>query len=456
MSNDRTISDATNALAQDGVHLLNFWLLSPDEHEHARLMSDAMGLPSAARICDLGCGTGALAELMLQMRPDMNFTLVNTNALQLAKAPEQTTRVVADMAETGLAGAEFDAVVLAYAAGHGDVVQVLEEAHRLLKPGGVLAWHDIFAATTSLSDEVMTRLNYSPVPMFLALQWAEAIGFDVMKALPDDHARISEHINEVSDLLMRLDHGLFVLRKSDRPHRFRGRKVALQFSGGKDSLACLYALRPFLEHIVVYWTNTGDAIPETKAVVDSVREWLPRFVEIGADVMRWKQDNGMPSDVVTARSHSIGMAYGMGAMRLSNRFDCCTQNLMLPMHQRMLADGVEMVIRGTKLCDTGTVPSDGAFGEYEVYLPLRDWSHAEVFSFLEDMNVPLTSVYDEFEDSHISAPECLHCTAWWEDGKQRYLEKHHPHVLMEYRASLDAVRQELRRSLVVLDAQLID
>ncbi|MFG0641366.1 phosphoadenosine phosphosulfate reductase family protein, partial [Delftia sp. WSY_22] len=55
-----------------------------------------------------------------------------------------------------------------------------------------------------------------------------------------------------------------------------GRRAALHFSGGKDSLACLYLLRPLVEQgLPVYWLSTGDTIPETRAVVDQVRAWIP-------------------------------------------------------------------------------------------------------------------------------------------------------------------------------------
>ena len=44
-------------------------------------------------------------------------------------------------------------------------------------------------------------------------------------------------------------------------------RVALELSGGKDSVACLYLLRHQLHKITVYWLNTGDAYPETLDVI---------------------------------------------------------------------------------------------------------------------------------------------------------------------------------------------
>lgn len=229
-------------------------------------------------------------------------------------------------------------------------------------------------------------------------------------------------------------------------------KPALQFSGGKDSLACLYLLRPQLERLTVYWVNTNDTCPETLSVVDQVRPWIPNFVEIRSDSPAWRRLNGAPSDVVPAVNTFIGNACGMSKMRLSGRFDCCASNIMLPLHNRMLADGVDAVVRGTKLTDTGTLPAEGPSEFYHLILPLRDWSHQQVFSYLREVGAPENRVYDHFRS--ISAPECMGCTAWWDDGKAEYFRARHPERLPEYKITLSAIRDELRRQLRVLDNEL--
>ncbi len=235
--------------------------------------------------------------------------------------------------------------------------------------------------------------------------------------------------------------------------KLEGRRPALHFSGGKDSLACLYLLRKLVEEgLPVYWLHTGDTIPETVEVVEQVRAWIPVFREIRSDVIGWRAANGMPSDVTTAQSSWIGRQYGMSGTALASRMDCCWNNLMRPMHERMLADGIDLVIRGTKLSDTGQVPTVGAGDPYEVVLPLLDWSHADVFAYLDQVGAPRSPVYDTFRA--ISAPECLHCTAWWDDGKAAYLKQRHPEVLPEYRIGLQTIRAELARRMQELDDEL--
>lgn len=440
------IKEFTMQLAREGVFLLNFWRLGRSDSEHVRRLLALAAMPQGAHVVDLGCGTGEFARLALDQRPDLRFTLVNNHQWQLQQGPEGAAQVLADMAHTPLADGCADVVVMAYSLGHVDVVAGLEEAGRLLKPGGQLVLHDIHVPDEGAADAVMAELQYEAHPLEHLKFWASMIGFDVVESVRDGYCTPSPTVCSMSRVLDRLDHAVTVFVKADRPHRFRGRKVALQFSGGKDSLACLWLLRPFLpRYITVYWTSTGDTIPETVEVVDWARGWVPKFEVIQADVRAWQAEHGMPSDLVPARNHWMGVSHGMADFRISGRFDCCGANLMAPMHQRMLADGIEMVIRGTKLADTGKLPAEGPTPFYEIVLPLRDWSHDDVFQFISRFSLPLSRVYRHFKN--ISAPECLRCTAWWDDGKAAYLKEFHPQALVEYRVSLETVRQALAKSL---------
>lgn len=450
---DTTVAAGTANLMAEGVRLLNFWRLADSDIGHVSAALGMLDLAPGARVVDLGSGTGAFARVAGELRPDLWFTLVNTNEWQLDQSPATADTLLADMADTGLPSGEFDAVVLAYALGHGDVVAVLEEAHRLLAPGGRVFLHDIFAPDHGVAACVLKVLNYKAHSEKNLRVWANIIGFDVVTQALDTVMSPGSIVQSVRPLLDTLGHGAAVLQKSDQPHRFAGRRVALNFSGGKDSLACLYLLRPFLEkYISVYWLNTGDGCPETLEVLQQVRQWVPHFIEVRSDVKAWRAVNGMPSDLVPAKGHAIAGLYGMSDTKVSNRFDCCYANLMLPMHQRMVADGINMVIRGTKVSDTGRVPVVGWAGHYEVVLPVMDWSHTEVFDYLEAVGAPKNAIYEHFKG--ISAPECMGCTAWWDDGKAGYLKARHPDELPRYRNQLQTIKRMLKSHIDDLDAEL--
>lgn len=230
------------------------------------------------------------------------------------------------------------------------------------------------------------------------------------------------------------------------------KNIALHFSGGKDSLACLYLFSEHLNDITVYWLNTGDGCPETLEVINHVRSFIPKFVEVKTDVKAWRKSNGIPSDLVPISAHPVSIAHGIDGVKLSNRFDCCYANLMAPMHLKMIEDGVDCVIRGTKLCDTGKVPAEGKQDDYYVMLPIKDWTHQDVFNYLALVGAPYNKIYDHYKS--ISAPECFGCTAWWDDGKAAYFKALHPERLTEYRASLEQIKAALKTHLADLEVEL--
>ena len=450
---DSTVAAGTANLMAQGVRLLNFWRLEDSDIGHVSAAIHMLDLAPGARVVDLGSGIGEFARVAHDLRPDLHFTLVNISEWQLSQSPASALTCLGDMADTGLPSGNFDAVILAYALGHGDVVDVLEEAYRLLKPGGQVFLHDIFAADHTVEAAVKQQLNYSAHSAANVRFLAELIGFDVEDTVVDNALTTGSIVETVAPLLSLLGHGVLLLRKTDRAHRFAGRRVALHFSGGKDSLACLYLLRPFLaKYITVYWLNTGDGCPETLEVIDQVRQWVPNFIEVRTDVKAWRAEFGDPSDMAPASAHTLGVAYGMSDSKLVNRFDCCWFNLMLPMHARMKRDGVDAVIRGTKLCDTGTVPAEGSTADYDVILPIKDWSHGQVFDYLRSAGSPENTIYENYKGA--SAPECLTCTAWWDDGKAGYLRDKHPEQFAVYQSKLKAIKVKVLKHLDELNAEL--
>lgn len=201
----------------------------------------------------------------------------------------------------------------------------------------------------------------------------------------------------------------------------RHQKIGLQFSGGKDSLACLQLLRDELERITVYHLRTPDYDPCVDEAVAWARSIAKHFVTIESA----QPANTVPSDVVPSNATPLGL-YVKGATQpvIIDRFACCFATIMLPLHQRMLDDGVTLIIRGQKNADRrkSAVRSGDVSEGIEYLFPLEAWDDNEVFALLTTHDVPIPTCYDELD----TLPDCLTCSAWWDEHRTGYLRHRHP------------------------------
>jgi len=72
----------------------------------------------------------------------------------------------------------------------------------------------------------------------------------------------------------------------------------LQFSGGRDSLACLYLLKEQWNDLTVVWMNAGAPWPQTVEQMEEIKKLVPHFLEITGDVLGQNEAFGIPSDIV--------------------------------------------------------------------------------------------------------------------------------------------------------------
>lgn len=226
--------------------------------------------------------------------------------------------------------------------------------------------------------------------------------------------------------------------------------IVLQFSGGKDSLACLELLRPKWDQLTVVWVNRGAAFPETKEQMEQVRQQVPHFREI-ASRQTIRQD-GFPADVVPVSRSSFGQLMAPStAPRFQSRYTCCANALWFPMAQAMRELGATVVLRGQKAIDSPRAPyQPGEIVEGIRYeFPLWDWSDLQVYEYLEEHDIPLPANYRHMK----IGLDCWNCTAYLTEsaGNLHYLREHHPdkHAfvmsrLKELQQALDQETQPLR------------
>lgn len=205
----------------------------------------------------------------------------------------------------------------------------------------------------------------------------------------------------------------------------------------------LYLMRHHLHEVTVYWSSTGDTPPEVRQHIEAIRAIVPNFVEVKSDALNDRELNGNPTDALLL-DNFLSTLGATDSTKRRMSYDCCMANIMLPMHERMLTDGVTDVYRGQRNTDTYKSPvQDGQdTGFYLVHYPIKDMTTADVFDVLGEAaanGFPVPTWYNELS----STPDCLTCTGWIAEHRGAWLRKTHPDAHEVYTTELTALRDEL-------------
>lgn len=230
-------------------------------------------------------------------------------------------------------------------------------------------------------------------------------------------------------------------------HLAEGGKPVLQFSGGKDSTACLHLLRPYWDRLTVAWTNAGDSFDETMAIMEDVKSKVATFVEIKTDAPAQIAEHGWPVDLLPVSHTPWGRALdGNTGPRLQAYTVCCFENLWRPMDEKMRELGATLIIRGQRDSEKMKAPikSGALVNGLEHWFPLEDWSEDQVFAYLRETGIAVPAHYAHTGTSL----DCKHCTAWLSETvptikwmKDAYPTEH-AEVSRRLRAISDAVKKE--------------
>jgi len=231
-------------------------------------------------------------------------------------------------------------------------------------------------------------------------------------------------------------------------------KPVLQFSGGKDSLACLWLLKDHWPRITVVWVNTQDAFPETLALMDRVRALVPNFVEVKSDQPAHIEYWGYPTDVLPIRSQRNiqNIMWPHPRQPLQSFWACCFENLMTPAVRAMKELGATLVIRGMRRDEMQTTPMrSGDIVEGVQYLfPILEWSSEDVHAYLADKPIGLPEHY-AYVDTSL---DCRMCTAhlFENEGKRVYMAERHPEAHAEVSRRLEVIAAAIDEDVAHLNA----
>lgn len=217
----------------------------------------------------------------------------------------------------------------------------------------------------------------------------------------------------------------------------RHERIAFQFSGGKDSTALLMSMRKQWDRMTVYNLDTGDVHPETLEIVSLVASMVPHFVSVKSNVFAVKQAFGIPTDLLPWTSAAAAHACNTGFTPLmQDRVSCCFRTTMMPMHLRMIEDGITLIVRGQKDADElkGALRSGDVVDGVEYLYPFSDKTDDECFDIMRDNGIEPPRFYAE---GLVHSGDCMGCTAWnVEETRAEYLKKYHPEKFEVYRRDM--------------------
>ena len=229
-------------------------------------------------------------------------------------------------------------------------------------------------------------------------------------------------------------------------------KVALLFSGGKDSLAALYLCKPWWDRTYVVWVNTHANFPEMLRFIEHIKRMVPHFVELQSNAQSFVHAHGYPSDVVVGEL-ADGSIYSGAVPTMCSKFECCATNVWRPIWEFMKTTDATAFIKGQKRTDHLTAPFIEKFkvgdSEKQLVYPLSDWTDEDVRRYLACQSVEID---ERLRLSH-SSLDCWFCTAYWDQIKERleYMDRHHPDKAEFVRTAVKRIRTHVANNMTNLE-----
>ncbi len=212
-------------------------------------------------------------------------------------------------------------------------------------------------------------------------------------------------------------------------------KVAVAFSGGRDSLVALHLMLQIKPDIPVMLANTTIEFPESLAYVRQLaKDWNLNFFETKTHANFWKlaEEQGIP---VAGRGNTTFMRElsQKAGVKLSN--SCCRRLKETPARQFYREHGIEGVVTGLRVSESlmrkMNFADYGALRYSKTYntlvsWPLYAWQDQDITDYIEANNLPMNPLYG-MGYQRVGCWACLQ-DMFYKDSRLFTLQQQHPQM----------------------------
>jgi len=173
MLNLKAIAHQTQQAVACGHRVFQIHRFAKTDRDHCLRILHWAEIPDGASVLDIGSGVGAVADYWREVRPDLSISLVNLSHAQLTYSAQPSC--CGDMEHLPYQDQSVDMATFCFSLGHADQMRALQEAARVVRPGGAVFIYDMVRLAGD--DAAMHEVAYTVHPRGYIDQCMRRAGF---------------------------------------------------------------------------------------------------------------------------------------------------------------------------------------------------------------------------------------------------------------------------------------